>query len=111
MIEDKVLESNVTVLRTPLVDIEIVDALLRTGNAVLIEASPFDDIYGAGMKKEDLLNRDGTLKALPQNWHKSGSRRQAENNLGFVLMGIRDLFRDMMGLRDENEQESEEALA
>ena len=90
-------------------DIEIVDALLNTGNAVLIEASPYDDIYGAGMKRADLLNSDGTLKTLPQNWHKSGSRRQAENNLGFVLMGIRDLFRDLMGLRDENEQESEEA--
>ena len=29
-----------------------------------IEASPFDDIYGAGMKREDLLNPDGTLKTL-----------------------------------------------
>ena len=46
-------------------DIELVDALLRTGNAVLVEASPFDDIYGAGMKKDDLLNPDGTLKTLP----------------------------------------------
>ena len=81
-------------------DIEIVDALLRTGNEVLIEASPFDDIYGAGMKKEDLLNRDGTLKALPQNWHKKNSDRQAENNLGFILMGIRDLFRELMGNED-----------
>ena len=81
-------------------DIEIVDALLRTGNAVLIEASPFDDIYGAGMKKDDLLNPDGSLKTLPQNWHKKNSDRQAENNLGFILMGIRDLFRELMGCED-----------
>ncbi len=43
------------------------DALLKTGNAVLVEASPLDDIYGAGMKKIDLLNADGTLKNLPQH--------------------------------------------
>ena len=84
-------------------DIEIVDALLETGKAVLIEASPYDDIYGAGMKKEDLLNPDGTLKTLPQNWHKKGSTRQAENNLGFILMGIRDLFRELIGYEDEQE--------
>lgn len=81
-------------------DIEIVDALLRTGNAVLIEASPFDDIYGAGMKKDDLLNPDGSLKTPPQNWHKKNSDRQAENNLGFILMGIRDLFWELMGCED-----------
>ena len=81
-------------------DIEIVDALLRTGDAVLIEASPYDDIYGAGMKKDDLLNPDGTLKTLPQNWHMKNSERQAENNLGFILMGIRDLFRELMGCED-----------
>ena len=89
-------------------DIEIVDALLETGNSVLIEASPFDDIYGAGLKKEDLLNSDGTLKVPPQNWHKAGSKRQAENNLGFILMGIRDLFRDLMGGFQENELEKED---
>lgn len=81
-------------------DIELVDALLQTGNAVLVEASPYDDIYGAGIKKEDLLNPDGTLKIPPQDWHKKNSDRQAENNLGFILMGIRDLFRELMGCED-----------
>ena len=90
-------------------DIEIVDALLKTENAVLIEASPYDDIYGAGMRKKELLNPDGTLKTLPQNWHKSGSTRQAENNLGFILMGIRDLFRALMGYVDEPESEQEDS--
>lgn len=92
-------------------DIEIVDALLETGNAVLIEASPFDDIYGAGMRKEDLLKPDGTLKTPPQNWHKKDSERQAENNLGFILMGIRDLFRELMHCEDEPETEFEESGA
>ena len=68
--------------------------------------SRYDDIYGAGLKKEDLLNDDGTLKVLPQGWYKEGSSKQAENNLGFVLMGLRDLFMQLMGLtyqRDEPE--------
>ena len=78
-------------------DIKILNALLETEDAVLVEASPTDDIYGAGMEKKNLLNPDGTLKVLPQNWHKKDSTRQAENNLGFVLMGVRDLFRDIVG--------------
>lgn len=77
-------------------DIRIVAALLGTGDSVLIEASPKDDIYGAGLEKKDLLNPDGTLKVLPQDWHKQGETKQAENRLGFILMGIRDLFRDLM---------------
>ncbi len=77
-------------------DIEFLDALLSTGDAVLIEASPLDDIYGAGISKEHLLNPDGTLKVLPQDWHKKGETKQAENNLGFVLMGIRDLVNELM---------------
>ena len=92
-------------------DIEIVDALLQTRDAVLIEASPYDDIYGAGMKKDDLLNPDGTLKTLPQNWHKKNSDRQAENNLGFILMGIRDLFRELIGGEDESENVIEKSDA
>ena len=72
------------------------EALLSTGDAVLIEASPLDDIYGAGMSKDHLLNPDGTLKVLPQDWHKKGETKQAENNLGFVLMGLRDLINELM---------------
>ena len=77
-------------------DINFVDALLSTGDAVLIEASPTDDIYGSGICKDDLFNLDGSLKVLPQDWHKDGETRQAENNLGFVLMGVRDLLNDLM---------------
>ena len=77
-------------------DLLFVDALLSTGNAVLVEASPLDDIYGAGMSKKDLLDDNGNLLVKPQNWHKKDSNKQAENNLGFVLMGVRDLLNDMM---------------
>lgn len=79
-------------------DINVVAALLDTEDAVLLEASPYDDVYGAGLEEKDLLNRDGTLKVMPWDWHKAGSTKQAENNLGFVLMGIRDLFRELLGL-------------
>ncbi len=77
-------------------NIEFVDALLSTEEAILVEASPLDDKYGAGLSKDELLNPDGTLKVKPQDWHTKDSTKQAENNLGFVLMGIRDLFKDLM---------------
>lgn len=78
-------------------DIMLVDALLKTENAVLIEASPYDGIYGAGMAESDLLNPDGTLKVKPENWKNPKNGARATNHLGFVLMGIRDLFRQLMG--------------
>ena len=78
-------------------DIALVDALLETENAVLIEASPYDGIYGAGLTESDLLNPDGSLKVQPENWKNPKNGTQATNHLGFVLMGIRDLFRQLMG--------------
>ena len=88
-------------------DIELVDALLSTEQAVLVEASPKDAIYGSGIAKEDLLNPDGSLKVHPRDWHTSDNHDiHAENKLGFVLMGIRDLFRDLMKMdRDEKYNE------
>ena len=87
-------------------DIEIVGALLDTDDAILVEASPLDDIYGAGLSKDELLNPDGTLKVMPWNWHKKDSAKQAENNLGFVLMGVRDLLFQLMGINLDEEEES-----
>lgn len=78
-------------------DIVLVDALLNTENAVLVEASPYDGIYGAGLTDGDLLNPNGTLKVMPENWKNPKDGTQATNHLGFVLMGIRDLFRELMG--------------
>ena len=80
-------------------DIEIVDALLNTGDSVLVEASPYDAVYGAGIDKTHLLNPDGTLRVHPRDWHTEDKPDEwAQNHLGFVLMGIRDLFRDLMRL-------------
>ena len=77
-------------------DIVLVDALLKTGDAVLIEASPYDGIYGSGIKKDDLLSPDGTLKVHPKDWlNPKDPTKQSENKLGFVLMGVRDLFNDL----------------
>ena len=78
-------------------DITLVDALLETENAVLVEASPYDGIYGAGLAESDLLNPDGTLKEMPENWKNPKNGTQATNHLGFVLRGLRDLFRQLMG--------------
>ena len=75
----------------------IMNALLETENAVLIEASLYDGIYGAGLAESDLLNPNGSLKVQPENWKNPKNGTQATNHLGFVLMGIRDLFRQLMG--------------
>lgn len=76
-------------------DIKLMNALLNTENAVLVEASPYDGIYGAGLAECDLLNHDGSLKVLPVDWKNPKNGKQATNHLGFVLMGIRDLFRQL----------------
>ncbi len=70
-------------------------ALTDTGDAVLVEASPYDAIYGAGLREGELLNPDGTLKVPPRCWRDPKTGAQATNHLGFVLMGVRDLLRDM----------------
>lgn len=75
-------------------DINFLNALLETGDAILIEASPYDDNYGAGLKAEDLLDSKGLLKTHPKDWHKFGSTDQAQNHLGFVLMGLRDFYKE-----------------
>lgn len=78
-----------------LCDEEFAGALLATGEDVLIEASPFDDVYGAGMKESELITPDGTLKVPPQQWRAYKSEKQSENILGFVLMGVRDYLRKL----------------
>ena len=51
--------------------------LLATGDAVLVEASPYDRIWGIGMKKTD------AEKISPENW-------KGLNLLGKVLMKVRE---------------------
>lgn len=73
-------------------DKKFADALMATKDAVIINSSPSDDIYGTGILKEDLLTESGSLKIPPQNWHKEDSDFQAKNELGFVLMSVRDYY-------------------
>ncbi len=56
--------------------------LLSTGNKILVEASPYDKIWGIGIDEDhpDAIN--------PARW-------PGENHLGFALMVARDMIRGM----------------
>lgn len=51
--------------------------LLATGMSILAEASPYDTIWGIGMKQAE------AEKVLPHSW-------KGTNKLGFALMEVRD---------------------
>lgn len=55
--------------------------LLSTGDRIIVEASPYDTIWGIGMKESD----PGVMN--PYNW-------KGENLLGYALMEVRDFLRD-----------------
>jgi ribA/ribD-fused uncharacterized protein len=57
--------------------------LLGTGEKILVEASPYDNVWGIGLSAEAPGIQD------PANW-------QGENLLGFALMEARDLLRNEM---------------
>ena len=52
--------------------------LLSTGDKILVEASPYDKIWGIGRSV-----RDGVNLKIPTNW-------LGENLLGFILMEVRE---------------------
>ncbi|MTI30960.1 NADAR family protein [Xanthovirga aplysinae] len=55
------------------------DFLLNTDDAVIVEASPYDKVWGIGMK----VGENGIEN--PVNW-------KGENLLGFALMEVRDII-------------------
>jgi ribA/ribD-fused uncharacterized protein len=59
---------------------ELGDFLLATGDQVIVEASPYDRIWGIGLKADDERAKH------PDTW-------QGQNLLGFALMDVRDAFR------------------
>ena len=54
--------------------------LLSTGDRILVEASPYDRIWGIG------LAADAPDATVPARWH-------GDNRLGFILMEVRDMLR------------------
>lgn len=54
--------------------------LLNTGDAILVEASPYDTVWGIGLRAEDARAKD------PTTW-------QGLNLLGFALMRARERLR------------------
>jgi len=61
--------------------VEIREFLLSTGNAILVEASPYDKIWGIG------LDREHAEKVPVEKW-------TGENLLGCALMETRDWLND-----------------
>lgn len=60
--------------------------LLDTGDAILIEASPYDKIFGIGVSAEQHTN--GVFDYTnPKKWN-------GDNLLGFCLMEVRDYLRE-----------------
>ena len=61
-------------------NLELGEFLMNTGNKTLVEASPYDRIWGVGMSADDPRIND------PRNW-------RGMNLLGFALMSVRDYLR------------------
>lgn len=62
---------------------ELKEFLLSTGDAILVEASPYDKIWGIG------LDRETAMKGTVDQW-------KGENLLGCALMEVRDWLRSTM---------------
>jgi len=60
--------------------VKLMDYLLSTGNKIIVEASPYDVVWGIGMGQDNPDCLD------PEKW-------KGENLLGFALMVVRDKLR------------------
>ena len=61
--------------------VDLKKELLATGNDVLVEASPYDSVWGIGMKATDSGAND------PSRW-------KGQNLLGGILARVRDRIED-----------------
>lgn len=59
------------------------DFLLSTGDTILVEASPYDTVWGIGMKEDDPRAKH------PRQW-------KGENLLGFALMDVRAKLKKLL---------------
>lgn len=64
------------------------ETLLNTGDTILVEASPYDRVWGIGLRKEDPRANDMST------W-------QGQNRLGFILTRCREVIRLEM-IQDSN---------
>ena len=61
---------------------ELKEYLLSTGNKVIVEASPYDKVWGIGLSETDPLRLD------PKNW-------KGQNLLGFIIMQVREQLKEI----------------
>lgn len=66
---------------------KLLEYLLSTRGKILVEASPYDKIWGIGLQAKD-------------SWALNPNKWQGENLLGFVLMDIRDNYYKGLEFKD-----------
>lgn len=64
---------------------KLLKQLVDTKDAVLVETSPFDNIWGIKLGKHTRKGKQPTGWKNPHNWN-------GENRLGFLLMDLRDIL-------------------
>jgi hypothetical protein len=60
---------------------DLKDILIRTKNSIIVEANPYDNVWGVGLAESDFRIRN------PKTW-------KGENLLGFAITAVREYFED-----------------